>query len=98
MQKWEYKVVYLVVPEQIDFQTTKTLSRQRGREIDFQRLLRPTKNEPKENSREFSQVEAAAYQQCIDLVALLTLQVVSFHPVVLFQVTNHWLDGGAPAQ
>ena len=60
--------------------------------------LRPAENEPKENSREFSQVEAAAYQQRVDLVALFALQVVSFHSVVLFQVTNHWLDGGATAQ
>ena len=55
--------------------------------------LRPAKNEPKENSREFSQVEAAAYQQRVDLVALFALQVVSFHSVVLFQVANHRLDG-----
>ena len=55
--------------------------------------LRPAENEPKENSREFSQVEAAAYQQRVDLVALFALQVVSFHSVVLFQVANHGLDG-----
>ena len=55
--------------------------------------LRPAKNEPKENSREFSQVEAAAHQERVDLVTLLALQIVSFHPVVLFQVSNHGLDG-----
>jgi hypothetical protein len=60
--------------------------------------LRPTKNEPKENSEEFSQVKAAAYQQGVDAIAVFASQVVSFHPVVLFQVANHWLDGRAPAQ
>ena len=60
--------------------------------------LRPAENEAKENSREFSQVEAAAYQQRIDLVALFALQVISFHPVVLFQVSDHRLDRRAPTQ
>src|ERR1700730_5978491 len=60
--------------------------------------LRPAKNEPKENSQEFSQVKAAAHQQGVYAVAVFALQVVSFHPVVLFQVTNHWLDGRASAQ
>jgi xylulokinase len=32
--------------------------------------LRPTKNEPKENSEEFSQVKAAAYQQGVDAIAM----------------------------
>ena len=60
--------------------------------------LRPAENEPKENSREFSQVEATAHQECVDLVTRLALQIVSFHPVVLFQVTDHGLDGRAAAQ
>ena len=58
----------------------------------------PAENEPKENSQEFSQVEAAAHQQCVDAVAVGALQVVAFHAVVLFQVANHWLDGRAPTQ
>jgi hypothetical protein len=61
-------------------------------------FLSPAKNEPKENSQEFSQVKAAAHQQCVDAVAVFALQIVPFHPVVLFQVANHRLDGRASTQ
>ena len=58
----------------------------------------PSKKEPKENSDEFSQVKAAAHQQGVDAIAVFALQVVAFHPMVLFQVANHRLDGRASAQ
>ena len=32
-------------------------------------------------------------QQRVDAIAVLAAQVVSFHSVVLFQVTNHGFDG-----
>jgi hypothetical protein len=60
--------------------------------------LGPTKKEPKENSQEFSQVKAAAHQQGVDAITVFALQIVSFHPVVLFQVANHRLDGRASTQ
>lgn len=85
--------VYLVVPEQIDFRSDAELSHHCECWSDFHFLMRPTEKELKENSREFSQVEAAAYQQRVDLIAGFALQIVSFHPMVLLQVTNHWLNG-----
>ncbi|MGQ0761709.1 MAG: hypothetical protein ACT4OT_06785 [Acidobacteriota bacterium] len=36
----------------------------------MQFAISPTENEPKENSQEFSQVEAAAYQQRVDAIAV----------------------------
>ena len=70
----------------------RSLESQRGPTL-LNANLRPTKNEPKENSQEFSQVKAAAHQQRVDAITVWALQVVAFHPVVLFQVTNHGLDG-----
>jgi hypothetical protein len=48
-------------------------------------FLSAAKNEPKENSQEFSQVKAAAHQQGVDAVAVFALQVVSFHRVAQFR-------------
>jgi hypothetical protein len=67
-------LIYLIVPEQFDSSNLEDQAVAGSGSLSSSADSDQPKG-GKENSQEFSQVEAAAYQQSIDLIASLTLQL-----------------------